>query len=187
MLIFNSPWLLIGDLITEISKWQISFILFYILPSWCRIEFQLWFIRSEVLKVLFTIKALEPDVSPVCLICSTTRVRAAKLTRLQSWLSPAYLASSVYTKSLSWHNFGQNISNISIPNYSSRDFHMYMSLFLRRESVVLFSWPNSKNLWSGGGQLTHFICLHSVLYLYIVASRNTHGVELQLPLNPMWE
>ena len=72
MLIFNSPWLLIGDLITEISKWQISFILFYILPSWCRIEFQLWFIRSEVLKVLFTIKALEPDVSPVCLICSTT-------------------------------------------------------------------------------------------------------------------
>ena len=54
------------------------------------------------------------------------------------------------------------VGTISISDISKLLFLWlsHMSLFLRRESVVLFSWPNSKILRPR--PTTHFICLHSV-------------------------
>ena len=91
---------------------------------------------------------------------------------------------SVYTnRPLSWHNFYLRHFKITLPLTFT-----YMSLFLRRESVVLFSWPNSKILRPR--PTTHFVCLHSVQrsaqwYIQMCDFSMLIGCWITLPLNPV--
>ena len=89
--------------------------------------------------VTFTIGA---DISPVCIIFSTAlSSESDQVDEVGKLAKSGLFGASVYTKSLSWHNFAQNIAS-AFPNCSPPDFHIYdtymMSLFLGSERECCF-------------------------------------------------
>ena len=92
--------------------------------------------------------------SSVCVTSNSESLRG-QLDEVAKLDKSGLFGACLYKPPLSWHNFYLRHFKITLPLT-----FIYMSLFLRRESVVLFSWPNSKILRPC--PTTHFICLHSV-------------------------
>ena len=155
----------------------------------------LWQIRNSVL--IHTIKSgrtilnyyflLKPWRTPlslsrfkscVCLISSTSS-ESGQVAEVAKLAKSGLFGAPVYTKSLSWHNFGQNISDIS-KLLSSWLSHICLCFCEGRECCFVFV-AEFQNFMAG--QLTHFISLHCVLLLSVVyistlgrLARNTHRV-----------